>query len=644
MTTKMNKIFKIIALLLFVLNLSAQEKLVPLTGNLHLINSDYTNYNLLSQKTTTVSSVSIPFFDDFYYAATSPYPSSGLWADSSVYVNTGFAIAPPTIGVATFDGLNKKGSPYNIYATAVVSGGADTLTSKPINLFTSGSQTLTPADSLGFSFLYQAAGFGDNPEIDDSLIVDFYKPLYTSGTSTVVGRWVKAWGTRGLSFPNPGDSTFKRAFVRIEDTAYFHDGFKLRFRNKATTSGSLDLWHVDYVNLKKNYSIFDTTYRDIAFGYMPRPFLKSYSAMPWEQYYNGEMGTSFSNFIRNNDTIAHNGVYQFTVCTSALTQLNTYNGGSQKIVKFNNRGWDSIPQHANPVIGYTFPTPSGPTSFVIKHAVNTSPDDWRYNDSCIQTLTLDNYYAYDDGSAEAGYYLNTYGAMSALRYTVNNADTLQALDIFFDPIKELNILVNPSFSNFRICVWSASGTQPGTLLLKDSTMFPTYFQFGYNKIPRYKLSAPMLLSPGTYFFGIQQKTAQGLNIGFDKNLDHSNALYYDIGSGWTQSGIPGSLMIHAVFGSAAAAVGIKENDHSVSNNYLTLYPNPASNLLYVQNQSKELNSVLEIYSSVGQKVLESNLTQSLSQINTGELNAGLYFVVLKNSDGVVSQQKLIITK
>ncbi len=646
----MIKYLKIITILLLSsFNLLAQEKLMPLSGNMHLQNLDLPTTNLFSQKTATVTSDSLPFFEDFYYAPTSPYPSINHWVDSSVYVNTGFAIAPPSIGVATFDGLNKKGYPYNPSATSVVSAGADTLISRPINLYSKGTQTYVPSDSIGFSFLYQSAGFGDNPETNDSLIVEFFKPLAPVMSGTTIasyGKWVSAWGTRGVNFPTSGDSTFKRAFVQIKDTAFFHDGFKLRFRNKATTSGSLDHWNVDYITLKKNYVKKDTVNRDVAFGYVPRHLLKSYSAMPYRQYNSTEMGIKFSNFIRNNDTIAKNGIYGYTICASNNAPLDVYNGGSQKIVKFNPRGWDSIPTHCHPSINYTITPQTAPTYFIIKHSVNTTPDDWRYNDSVTQILTLDNYYAYDDGSAEAGYYLNTFGAKCALRYTINVTDTLRAMDIFFDPIKELNLLTSPSVSDFRMCVWQDQAGQPGTLLLKDSVMNPKFFQFGYNKIPRYVFTSPLVLGPGTYYFGLQQKTSQALNIGFDRNVNHMDALFYDISGSWTQSTIPGSLMIHPVFGGTATVIGIKENLNAISNSYLNLYPNPASDVLFVQNKSQDANSVftLEIYSTLGEKVKELQLNQNLSQISTSDIASGLYFVVLKNNSGIVSQQKLIISK
>ena len=101
-------------------------------------------------------------------------------------------------------------------------------------------------------------------------------------------------------------------------TAYFHDGFRFRFRNKATPSGSLDHWHIDYVGLDKGATIIaDTFYVDASFGYVPRHFLKNYSAMPYKQYVLTEMGHSFANFIRDNNNITLNVKYQFDVYDAA---------------------------------------------------------------------------------------------------------------------------------------------------------------------------------------------------------------------------------------------------------------------------------------------------------------------------------------
>ena len=52
----------------------------------------------------------LPFFDDFAYNSKIPDPAR--WVDKNVFINQTMAVDPPSIGVATFDGLNSNGTPY----------------------------------------------------------------------------------------------------------------------------------------------------------------------------------------------------------------------------------------------------------------------------------------------------------------------------------------------------------------------------------------------------------------------------------------------------------------------------------------------------------------------------------------------------
>lgn len=646
----MKVIFKIVLIFIYCVsfNTSAQEYLKPLSGNINLFYNNPVNQpqKNSTQKIAAVS-VTIPFFEDFFYAPNSPYPTGKYWTDSSVYINTGFAIAPPSIGVATFDGLNKKGYPYNMSATAIVSAPADTLSSRPINLFTNtlATYTYSPADSLGISFLYQAKGFGENPAVNDSLVLDFYKPL--------ANVWVRGWFTRGNNSPPANDTMFKKVFVRIKDTAYFHDGFRFRFRNKATGSGSSDHWHVDYISLKTNIYKTDTSNIDVSFGYMPRPILKNYSEMPFNQYNASEMGLNFSNFIRNNaigakaDSVplTRNVNYEYSIYSSNLTLLSNYgllNAGNLR--PFWSHGWMKQTSHSNPPVNYTITPMTDTTSFIIKHIVNTNPDKWGYNDTIVQKLKFNNFYAYDDGSAESAYYHNTYGAKDALKFVLNVTDTLRALDIFFDPFIDGNIIKN---SQFRMYVWADGSGQPGTVIRKDSAMKPVYLDHGYNKIPRYFFTSPMILSPGTYYIGMQQVTNQPLYVGFDRNVDHKSSLYYDTGSGWTQSAIKGSLMIHPVFGEATRAlVGIKEQEVSKSKEgFIKVYPNPAADKLFITAEkiNTKDNYTIELYSMMGSKLNEVNVENTTTEINLNAYASGIYFVVLKQNNSTIANQKFIIS-
>ena len=55
--------------------------------------------------------LSLPFLDDFSHGG--PYPDTNFWIDNAAYINNTYPICPPTLGVATLDGVNNEGQPYN---------------------------------------------------------------------------------------------------------------------------------------------------------------------------------------------------------------------------------------------------------------------------------------------------------------------------------------------------------------------------------------------------------------------------------------------------------------------------------------------------------------------------------------------------
>jgi len=630
---KKNKIYLrlIIALMTVIsFNMHAQEQLMPLSAN-NGLTSLPEEAPLASRTSSIVVSDTIPFFDDFSYSPKSSKPTINHWLDSGgVFVNHTFPIAPISIGVATFDGLNKKGYPYNISALASSSSPADKLISRPINLQLKGTLPYQPSDSTYLSFYYQAKGRGDAPEANDSLSVDFYKPNQR--------KWVKVWGRKGYN-PIASDSLFHLVMLPVKDSAYFDSLFQFRFRNNATLSGSLDHWHVDYVYLDRRRAFDDSLKQDIAFEYMSTPFLKNYSVMPYEQYVSSEMATTHYNYIRNNYIGQGQQLnYRDTVYNQNNVAINTYTNSNNNIYPYSVSGTGSDPAYAARPVSFAFPPMTGNTTFTIKHMFNvpTFSDVARNNDTLIQTQAFSNYYAHDDGTAEVGYYNNTYGAKIGVNYTINKDDTLGGMRIYFDPITDgLNIMG----SSFRMMVWKDTGNGPGEVFYRDSMMYPTYLQGSYNLMPIYKLSGCKYLPPASYYFGIQQTTNKPLNIGFDKNNDHSTSLFYDVGSGWTQSAIKGSLMINPIMG-CSIPLGIDNMFQKQQS--VTLFPNPAQNSVSIETNGLILEkATVTIFSSLGQTVYSSPFIAE-ETIDTGSLPNGIYFVQLSGNTLNITPQKLII--
>ncbi len=634
------KISFVIAMILLSFSFYAQEGTRPMSANLNYLfpelDQRVVKPNVSAAAKTNTGSITLPFFDDFYYASFSSYPNQNLWADSSAYINTGMPRAPLTLGVATFDGLNKKGFPYtpDLAVNSSTAFAADTLTSRPINLFTFGTQTLQPTDSVALIFYYQMTGNGDSPEVQDSLMVDFYKPAQAA--------WNKRqWALRGNTVLNNNDTVFKRVFIWITDTAFFHDGFKFRFRNKAATNGNFDNWHIDYVYLDKNRSILaDTVWNDLTIGYVPTPFLKNYSSMPWHQFTDVDMATKYSNYIRYNGTTTVNTTYQYQMYNSSNALVNSNNYGAANLAPFKTGGWQHNTVHSNPNLSYTFAPMTDSTDFTIKHSMlNLAGDINIGNDTVFQKQQFRNYYAYDDGSCETGYYILGTGGLMAQKYKLNFADTLRSVRIYFDPVG--SITYAQGNYKMKINVYADGGSGPGAKIFTSDSIYPVYSTSGHNRFREYKFNSPLQLSSGNYYIGIQQFVASGITIGFDKNYDSSTNLYYDSGNGWTQSSIKGSLMLRPVFGRKIdPPVSVKEN--SLNDQNVFVYPNPTNNELNIKVNTAKADFSCALYSISGSFVLKQKLEDGAATIQTESLANGVYILMISSPTQGNCHQKVII--
>ena len=212
----------------------------------------------------TLTTGDLPLFDDFVYEG--PYPTKELWLDEQVYVNRTMAPNPPSYGMATFDGVDRKGRPYDFF-----DGVADKLTSKAIDI-----STLSPSDSLTLRFFVATKGYGKAPSIKDSLVVEFRDKD---------GFWKLVDGYPGfLNEPFVGDTLppFERKIYRVTDPDFFHKAFQFRFKGYSSPGGMVDLWHVDYIwfgtlPVGETGEFFD----DAAFVNTPDFILDKYSSMPW---------------------------------------------------------------------------------------------------------------------------------------------------------------------------------------------------------------------------------------------------------------------------------------------------------------------------------------------------------------------------
>jgi len=623
-------IYKICFLLTFVFlcNLGFSQGLVEqdLTTNAVIAKK----YNELKGKLRTpfvLDTISLGvtgFLDDFSYS--SYYPDTNLWLDNKVYINRTFAKSPITIGVATFEGLDETGYPYDFTAGPTTSVVADYLTSKPIDL----GLPLTANDSIYLSFYYQPQGNGNAPESQDSLVLQFKHS---------VSGWKNIRAIKGSTLAT-NDSSWTLVMIKITDTAYLKDDFQFRFYNRATISGNTDHWNIDYVYLNENRSFDDTVYNDVSYVYNGTSLLKNFREMPWRQFKKSELRDSVDNLIRYNNLASSPTVtvsYGHDITDVVPTLLSSFTAGSSiALYPFANTNTytacDFEPFCLRKIKVDTAVFPStlfAPWRFTMKQFIGASNINSQ-NDTLVSEQNFYNHYAYDDGTAENSFGLSTLYGQLAEKFTLNVGDSLQYVDIYFNPF-----LVNASIYTFNLQVWGEGAGYPGPILYTGTNVeSPDYSQVQHNQFIRYKLDAPLYLGAGTTFYvGFTQNTNQFLYIGVDKNTNTQNKIFYNVSGAWNTSPFVGSLMMHPVFGKYSDFVaGV--DDVEIEKNKLTVYPNPANDGLYVCNAINLQKISFSIIDLLGKTIISKNM--DVDYIDISMLENGVYFIQLSTGNKITT--------
>lgn len=550
---------------------------------------------------------------------------NAYWLDRNVYHNYRFADKPWTLGVVTFDGLDENGYPYNLGSTAT--GLADVMHSKPINM-----SSLTAGNEVYLSFLYQTGGLGDPTESNDSLVLEFFAPE--------INQWFQAWSAKGAPV-----SDFKKVHLRIQDTKYFKNGFQFRFKSYGGLSGSLDHFHVDYINLRASSGAQDTLFKDFAFVYPLGSFLKDYTSVPWEHYknnYEDKMSDSVRIFLRNGSNITEN-----SQDGSAWVTYNNAAEGNFVLtdVKLTN---DPVQTNYAPrtffesfhdfSTGYRFDeTKTGDQQVFDLHATATAPfAQITLNDTATGQQVFSNYYAYDDGSAEQVYGTTGPQAMLAYQFTPYEADSLIGVMMHFVPSVQ-----DVSGNLFLLTVWGDNNGKPGAVLYQDNFFFPRQpiYENERNKFTYYFLKDTMKLAiDGTFYVGWRQLEGDELGIGFDRNTINSDKIFYsnNNGTSWPNTSYEGSLMIRPVFSTALdASLGLPE---VVKEEMLfEIYPNPAHDLIHLRVKDDQFKGALifDLHGKLLREIAMEEREIPLMYFVSGvyfirDLNSGITRKIIKN--------------
>lgn len=596
------------------------------------------------KKPVSRSVLTLPFFDDFSrYSLPTNDPSIPadwqMWEDRSAFINNHFAESPLTIGVATLDGLAQDGSAYvdtlyfpTIQESYLEWGPADTLTSLPINL-----EGYVPEDNIYLVFHYQGGGYGNAPDADgilgatgDTLSVEFYTPLQQ-------GSWQRVWAKEGGGVT----TTFDTVFIPINDFIHLQNGFKFRFRNYGTLHGALDHWNIDYVIINNNIDSTQFFYDEVAFQYEAQTLLTdNKTSMPWTHYLVNPNSHTAANYtfrqrnlgetsnIATTWKIEHDGNLMQTGSLDANTQGNGYSEFSRTVS----------------LEGFSFSAPSeDKAEFLITTFFNPT-DIHTQNDTMRFTQRFENYYSYDDGSAERAWGLTGTGNSMALRYYNALPDTLIGVLIHFTQVQYL-----ATDQTFALQVWSDASGQPGNLITSELDNYTLHRPI-YNSHPDslfvfYRLIDSLYIPEGNFHVGFIQQNPVSLNIGLDKNTNtNTTRLHYQLQNNptWQNSSIEGSLMFRPVFKSGmpyfANVTSLPANED------VFIYPNPASNIVQIRIQHCEKSHHFTLYNSSGQIVKSEYLPSGICQhsIDVNAFPSGSYLFRVVAEDGIVQNHRLIV--
>ena len=587
-----------------------------------------------SYRTKSIDPVILPFWDDFS-SVRDGYPKTDLWEfGKSVWVNEGMGINPPSLNVATFDGLDSLGKPYNVN-DVLAKGFADKLVSAPIRMDLVSASDRT---RIFISFFYEFHGNGEPPDLGDLLSLSF---------KNSTGAWEVVWSKENDGILSK--DKFEQLIIPITADRFFHDKFQFRIQNFARLSGPYDTWHVDYIYINNGKLQVDPVRplfpdRTIT-SKLTSPFA-SYWSMPIDHFFSN----TATNFIKptvritnlRQDQVAGNGQpvsYNSSVRISinkenevpAITTLPldiNLNIGSelvfkqQRVVTLNTMpdptSFDATADSINMKLSIFFDTGDNkvktPTEGDYDFNV-FNPIEFRTNDSISASYVLSDFYAYDDGGAEYGAGLNQPGAQLAYQFDMktDQSDTIVAVDIYFPRFgDESNQVIQ--FQIQRELTGS-----PSDVIYSQSFPIKRNTQ---NTFWRIQLLDQPVGVKGKFFIGWKQNSSAVIAVGLDKNTDSGNKIFANINGTWEPNiTLKGSLMIRPVFGKGNGSGEVTGVDDMIGKT--SIYPNPSHGVFFLST----IVDRAELIDLTGRKVMiASEIVNDQTQITILNPETGIYLL------------------
>lgn len=582
----------------------------------------------------------LPICDDFSGAGGRPNPR--LWLEDDVSVGDGYAIAPPSVGVATFDGLDASGVPYGDGF-----GESDALTSTTLALGDA-------PDDLYLKYFLQIGGLGQAPEREDVMYVEARRED---------GTWATLNVHRGSPSSTPVD-TFDYHSVAFDGAELLHDRAQIRFRTEGNRRGENDIWNLDYVRLERGA---DADFADIAIAGAPAELLSPYTAVPYRHFradparylapgtaielYNHFPGIQNVTSSRVS-VIAADGANLLDEGLLFGQQLNLPPGYSAVVNDFTPEALDRL------VANLTALDADAAAEITTRYTLTIDADQERLpcvlrNDTAEAVTLVGEVFAYDDGTAEGGLLPGGRGELLAQRFVAAVDDTLRGLRFRFPRLSDLD--ADEQLINLRVWVDSLDDTPD----FEGNFVSPFYpaSRDGEQPFTTFPLEdargrpAPIAIPAGVFYVGWQQASDvdEPVPVGVDFSRDRTDEVFANFANEWVPlpSVLPtfrGALMLRPVFSEETplSSEDFAAPVQDLPSPRLTVAPNPTPGALTLIDLPDDARGgQYEVRDVTGRLVARGPVT---AQINLARASAGVYVLTLRSAEGTQVAHATVIVE
>lgn len=587
---------------------------------------------------------------ELYNASDSVFSLSGVqlkvWSDTSERVYNIQSLAKPFVqpfGHFVVDGGNVDYpdgyNSFNIYKNDTV-----------VVLTTSGETY----DTLVYLNGSKQNSYGRVVDGSDDLAV-FFSPTLGG----VNGEWEQRWSVGGFDNPSEYSEEFEKVSVLFDDPKMFVNGFRFRFINTSSISNdpsharSIGIFNIDQIYIDTQY-VKQPEFPDVAFATPMVSLLRDYHTVPYSHY---EYRTPVDNvssfyFTTNNFSSSSRGlVYNIEV----EKLYGDFEKQHSSIFETNLPGNISVDDtvhfdlYLNPSRVFAEDVNSTESaSFEVKMYFEDDNSEehasYRHNDTLYYTQSFSNYFAYDDGTAEAGYGVRGESNMSVgQKFEFYKVDTIREVSFFFNTTPPDPLM--PA-KRFFLAVWADDDNKPGELLYKSPrTISIESVKKELFQTQKFTIEEEGIIDGSEYLIiedkvhvGWIQTTDYLMNIGVDLNRKVSSKIYYRFGDVWTKSLVSNPLMINLFVGANYTPITSVRSEEDVE---FEIFPNPVAERLFIETELID-NENITIKTLTGSAV--NALVYTNGEIDVSTLPNGVYFIRIEKWGKVLVSQPFVVKR